>query len=113
MWLPVFVMVLVIVPRFEPSFKRLEEQGEFPQMTHWLVAFDRLNAASFYLPALLLALALLAVDEVVVRILRRKAWGNLWSWLWVAAVALAAMPAILLVVSGLLLPVFKMGSIAK
>jgi type II secretory pathway component PulF len=109
----VFVILLVIVPRFEPIFKRLEEKGELPHMTHWLVAFDRLNAASYYLSAFPLALALLAVDEVVVRILRRKAWGNLWSWLWVAAVALAAMPAILLVVSGLLLPMFKMGSTAK
>ena len=68
------------------------------------MAFDRLNAASFYLPALLLALAVLAVDEAVVRILRRKARGKLWSWLWVAAVALAAIPAGFLVVTGLLLP---------
>jgi type II secretory pathway component PulF len=113
MWLPVFVTLLVIVPRFEPIFKKLEEKGELPQMTHWLMAFDRLNAASFYLPALLLALAVLAVDEAVVRILRRKARGNLWSWLWVAAVALAAIPAIHLVVSGVLLPVFKMSSTAR
>jgi type II secretory pathway component PulF len=96
------VNLLVIVPRFEPIFKQLEEKGKLPQMTHWLMAFGGLNA-------LLLALALLTVAEVVVRILRRKARGNFWSWLWVAAVALAAMPAILLVIIGLLLPVFVMG----
>ena len=107
-WLPVFVMLLVIVPRFEPIFKTLEEKGELPQMARWLMAFVRLNAASFYLPALLLALAMLAVDEAVVRILRRKAMGILWSWLWVVAVALAAIPVILLVVNGLLQPVFNM-----
>jgi type II secretory pathway component PulF len=106
-------MLLVIVPRFEPIFKKLEEKGELPQMTHWLMAFVRLNAASFYLPALLFALAVLAIEEAGVRILRRKAMGNLWSWLWVAAVALAAIPVIRLVVIGLLLPVFKMGSTAK
>jgi hypothetical protein len=97
-------------PRYEQIFKKLEEKGELSQLTHWLMAFDRLNAASFYLAALLLALAVLVVDEAVVRILRRKARGNLWPWLWVAAVALAAIPAVVLVVSGLLLPVFKMSS---
>jgi type II secretory pathway component PulF len=106
-------MLLVIVPRFEPIFKTLEEKGELPQMTHWLMAFVRLNVASFYLPALLLALAMLAVDEAVVRILRRKAMGILWSWLWVVAVGFAAVPVMYLVVSGLLLPVFKMSSTAK
>jgi hypothetical protein len=110
MWLPVLVMVLVFAHRYEPIFKKLEEKGELPQVTQWLMAFDRVNVASFYLPALLLVLAVLVVDQVVVRFLRRKAGGNLWSWLWVAAVALAAIPAVVLVVSGLLLPVFKMSS---
>jgi len=112
-WLPVVVILLVTVPRFEPIFKKLEEKGELPQMTHWLMAFVRLNAASFYLPALLLALAVLAVGEAGVRILRRKAMGTLWSWLWLAAVALAAIPVIYLVVNVLLLAVFNMSSTAK
>jgi hypothetical protein len=113
MWLPMLVVVLVFAPRFEPIFKRLEEQGELPQLTRWLMAFDRLDTSFFYLPALLLALAVSVVDEVVVRTLRRRARGNLWSWLWVAAVALAAIPAGFLVVSGLLLPVFKMSSTVR
>jgi hypothetical protein len=109
LWLPVLVMMLVFVPRFEPIFMKLEECGELSWPTQWLMTFDRLNAACFYLPALLLAIALLAVDAVVVRHLRRKVRGSLWSWLWVAALALAAIPAMLLVLTGLLLPVFKMG----
>jgi hypothetical protein len=108
LWLPVLVLVLVFVPRFESIFMTLEERGELPQTTQWLIAFVRLNAECFYLPVLLLSVALLAVDAVVVRYLRRSVRGHLWSWLWVAALALAAIPAVLLVVTGLLLPVFKM-----
>ena len=66
-WLPVLVMVLVFAHRFEPIFTKLEEKGELPWLTQWLMAFDRVNAASFYLPALLLALAVLVVDQAVVR----------------------------------------------
>jgi len=107
------VLVIAFVPRYEVIFKRLEEKGELPQLTGWLVAFVHLDAACFHLPVVLVAIALLAADEAAVRLLRRRARGNLWSWLWVVAVGLAGVVAQVVIVAGLLLPVFHMGSTVR
>jgi len=34
------VLVLFFVPRFEPIFKRLEDKGELPTLTVWLIGFS-------------------------------------------------------------------------
>jgi hypothetical protein len=105
------VLVLVIdYARYDPIFERFEEKGELPQLTGWLVAFVRLDTACYHLPVLLVAIALLSIDEAAVRLLRQRARGNLWSWLWVVAAALAGFVALLVLRAGLLLLVFKMGS---
>jgi hypothetical protein len=98
-------MFLVFARRFKPFYVKLEEFGELPQLTNWFMTFESLNAAWFYLPILLLAIGLLAVDALVVRHLRPR--GKISYWLWVAAVALAAIPVALLVQFGLLSPVFR------
>ena len=113
LWLPVLAMLLVCARRFKPLFMKLEEYGELPQLTHWLMTYERLNAVCFYLPTLSLVIVLLAVDALVVRHLRRMGGTRIFYWLWVAAVALAAIPAALLVQFGLLSPVFRMVEITK
>jgi hypothetical protein len=107
--LPAFVMLLGCLPQFGPIFARLEQKGQLPELTRWLVAFARLNALSLYLPVLALVLALAAIDQAAVSRLRRRARGSLWSWIWVIAVALGGVVCQLLVVAGLLLPVIQMG----
>jgi type II secretory pathway component PulF len=109
-WLPVFAMVIGFVPRFDPVFQKLNEKGELPQLTGWLLAITHLDAACFHLPVVLVAVALLAVDEAVVRLLRRREDGNTWSWRWVVWVGLAGIVAVFIIVLGLLLPVFKFAS---
>jgi hypothetical protein len=104
------VAVLVYTPRYDSIFRKLEECGRLPQPTQWLVAISRLNVACFYVPALFLAIALFAVDAVMVRHLCRGVRGEFWSWLWVVAVALAALPAALLVIAAFILPIFAMGN---
>ena len=112
-WLPALVLVISFVPRFDPVFRKLTDKGELPQLTGWLVAFVQLDTACFHLPVVLVAIALLAIDEAAVRLLRRRARGNLWSWLWVVAAGLAGFVAQFVIVVGLLLPVFKMGSTVR
>jgi type II secretory pathway component PulF len=104
-------MVVGVVPRFRPIFNGLEAKGELPQLTSWLMAFVQLDTACFHLPVLFVVIALLAIDEAAVSLLRRQARGPLWAWLCLAAVALAAMPAIYLVVGALLLAIFEMGRV--
>ena len=107
-WLPVLAMFVVYTPRSQPLFIRLEECGELPQLTHWLMTFDRWNAAYFYVPSLLFAIDMLAIDALVVRYLRQRVRGEFLVRLWVTALALAAIPAAILVQLALLPPVFKM-----
>jgi hypothetical protein len=109
-WLPALLQVIDLVPRFNPVFQRLTEKGELPQLTGWLVAFVQLDTACFHLPVVLVAIALLAIDEAAVSLLRRRERGNLWSWLWVVAAGLAGFVAQFAIVVGLLLAVFKMSS---
>jgi len=106
----VFVLIIFFTPRFEPIFSRLAEKGELSQLTRWLVAFVGLNAECFYLPAVLTLIGLLCVDEAAVLLLRRRKRGSLWSWLWVIVVGVAGLLGCLVVVVGLLLPLFKMSS---
>jgi hypothetical protein len=112
-WLPAIVLVVYFAPRFVPIFQKLDEKGELPQLTSPLMAFVRLDTAYFHLPTAFVVIALLAVDEWAVRLLRRRARGSLWSWLWVAAASLAGIVAQFVIVSGLVLPVFKMGSAVR
>jgi hypothetical protein len=105
----VIVLVIGFVPRFETLFKKLEEKGELPQLTGWLMAFRQLDAACFHLLVVLLAITPLAVDEAAVRLFHRRARGNLWSWLCVGALGLAGAVAQVMIVVGLLLPVYRMG----
>jgi hypothetical protein len=104
------VLVIGFVPRYDIIFERLEEKGELPQLTGWLVAFVHLDAACLHLPVVLVVVGLLAADEAAVRLLRRRTRGNLWSWLWVVGVGLAGVVAQVVIVEGLLLAVFHMGS---
>jgi general secretion pathway protein F/type IV pilus assembly protein PilC len=39
------VLVLFFVPRFEPIFKRLQEKGELPTITVWLIGFSHFMQA--------------------------------------------------------------------
>ena len=74
------------------------------------MALVQMDAAWFHVPIVLVALGLLAMDEAMVRRLRQRARGKLWSWLWVVAVGLAGLGAQLAIVVLLLLPMFKMAS---
>jgi len=112
-WLLFLMALLFIVPRFRPSFARLDEQGQLPGLTKLFFAFEWLNASCFYLPAFAVIIAFVLIDEGVVTLLRRRVRGTLWSWLWVAAVALAAMPALYSVVVAILLAVFEIGQTPK
>src|SRR5262249_10189715 len=107
-WLPVFVMFVLDARRFKPIFVKLEDRGVLPQVTHWLMTFEKLNAAYFYVPTLLFAIAMLAIDALVVCYLRPRARGNNLCRLWVTALALAAIPAAIVAQFGLLPPVVRM-----
>jgi hypothetical protein len=112
-WLAALVLVIAYVPRFEAIFKKLEEKGELPQLTGWLLTGMQRDAAYFHLPVVLVAVTLLALDEAAVRLLRRRTRGNLWSWLWVIAFGLVGLVAAVTVPVALLLPVFKMSSTVR
>lgn len=67
----------------------------------------------FFLPIVLVAVVLLAFDEAATSVLHRQVMGKLWSRLWVVAAGMAGVTAQLLIVAGLLLPMFRMGSVVK
>jgi hypothetical protein len=109
-WLPVIVIVIGIVPRFESVFQKIQEKGELPRLTHWLMALVQMDAACLHLPIVLGAVALLIIDEAAVRVFRQRATGTIWAWLWLLGAFLAGLAALFVIGVGLLLPVYKLGS---
>ena len=107
-WLPAIVLMVRVIPRFVPIFQKLDELGELPQPTKWLTAWVHVDTDCYHVPVVFLALALLAIDEWAVGLLRRKPNGNLRSWLWVTVVGLAGIVAEFVIVVGLLAPVFTL-----
>jgi type II secretory pathway component PulF len=109
-WLPVFFLLIGVVPRFDRIFRdfELNEKGELPLLTSWLMAFVHLDIACFHLPVVLVAITILAVDEAVMRWLRRRENGNTWSWRWIVCVGLAGFVAVFIIVLALLLPAISL-----
>jgi hypothetical protein len=109
-WLPALVLVFFFVPKYEPIFARLQSKGELPQLTVWLRAFVWFNQECYSLPALLLLIAFLAIDESVILLLRNRRSGLLLSWIWIAALVLAGLMSAVIVITAILLPIFQMSS---
>ena len=60
--MPFFVLLILFLPRFIPIFTKLEEKGELPTTTLWLLWLNRLNAATFGLPTVAFLTLLLLAD---------------------------------------------------
>jgi type II secretory pathway component PulF len=109
-WLPFFVLMIFVVPRFEPIFAKLEEKGELPSSSLWLMKLERVNEAVFPLPVLVFLTVLVLSDLGVVRAIGHRKHGMLLYWTWFAAVILLGLFACLLCAGALLLPVYGMSS---
>jgi hypothetical protein len=109
-WVPVLILIVVFVPRFGELFARLDESGELPAVTAWLLSLNRLNDALFYLPCLLFFVLLVVADVGAARLSRRSRRGKSLYWVWFVAVVVAGFLALNLVVVALLLPVMLMST---
>jgi type II secretory pathway component PulF len=109
-WLPFVGLLLLLLPRYDPIFARLEEKGELPALTGWLYALGQLNAATFGLPIVGLFVLLVLADLAVARLGRDSRRGRRIYWVWFALMLLLAGLACVLFFVGVLAPVFKMGS---
>jgi hypothetical protein len=107
--LAAYFLVALSLPRYEPLFAKLSEQGKLPELTRWLMAFSQFDTACFHLPIGLVIVAILALEEAVVRRLRRA----FWSWLCVLGVTLAAIPTLSLLVIAMLMPILILASEVK
>ena len=109
-WVPAFFVLVSRVPKFGPVFARLEDQQELPALTSWLMALARLNDSWFYLPTILLIVALVAVDRLMVRKLGSNEDAKRLLWLWLTLIGLGGLIAQILEALALVLPVFGMSS---
>jgi hypothetical protein len=81
----------LVMARLDRLFQALYDKGELPRLTRVFWGFARLNTAAFSLPAILLLLSLLMLDEVVVRALDGWPHAPLYSGLWFAFWLLAGL----------------------
>jgi hypothetical protein len=107
---PSLVILLWVYPQFTPIFSRLEQKGELPLVPSWIMAFLRFNALGYYAPMFVIVVALLDLDVGLVVLFRNK---QRWTfvpriWFWAMVVFLVLLPVVL--VYGLLAPVFIMSS---
>jgi len=105
-WLPSFALLLFYLPRFEPIFMRLEQQGELPALSAGVLRFAHLSQAWYGLPALVCFTLIVVADIRVGRTLGRL---RALYWAWFAAVIALGLLTALLIVLAMLLPAFKMG----
>jgi hypothetical protein len=77
-WLALFWCIVYFVPIFRPIFAKLQEKGGLPPLAAFLVHFDQLNEAWYYLPTFVLAVVFVVFNEAVFGYLRRRGNGRLW-----------------------------------
>jgi type II secretory pathway component PulF len=107
-WWPALVLVAFFVPTFEELFSELQERGELPALTAWLMCFSRLNEALFYLPCLLVLALLVGADVAVARLLQRSRRCQPLYWAWLVGAIVTGILAAFLVVVALMLPIMRM-----
>jgi len=109
-WVPTLALVLLVVVQFKPIFEKLEKKGDLPTLIAFLMSFVRINDSAFFLPVLALMLGSLILDALVVALLRKSQKADSLVDNWVAAVCCLSMVAAVVVVIGMVLPVFKISA---
>jgi hypothetical protein len=107
-WAPALALVVLFVPRFSSLFGALDDRGELPRSTAWLMWFGQVNERLWYAPCLLLLVLLVAVDMAAAHFLQRSPWGRSVYWAWFALVIVLGLIAVNAVVVVLVLPVYMM-----
>jgi type II secretory pathway component PulF len=106
-WLPFFALIIFFVPQFTPIFTKLEEIGELPLSTSWLVVFSRLSTTAFGLPVAVFFAVLLISNHLIWRMRPRVKFGKALYRSWAALVIGSAIVAFLWVPTALSLPVLR------
>ncbi len=107
-WAPALALVVLFVPRFSSLFAALDDRGELPRSTAWLMWLGQVNERLWYAPCLLLLVLLVAVDMALAHFLRRSRWSRSAYWAWFALVIVLGLIAFNAVVVVLVLPVYMM-----
>lgn len=103
-WLPLYGLMVFLVPRYGPIDEKFEQVGDLSQPARWFWAFARFDEARVFLPSLLAIILLLAWAEWIMdaaRLPQRRRFA------WAAAVACAGPVACGILVKALMLPVFR------
>jgi hypothetical protein len=84
-WLPPLGLLFYFLHQHGPFLQELAERDELPRVVRSCYRFGQLNALSYYLPAVLIAITVLTVDEAAAVLLRRGQWDGLRAW-WVGVI---------------------------
>ena len=101
-WLPLIGLIVFYVPMLEVMFSPLQERGELPAVTEWVMWFSALNQRLFFVPILLFLVLLLLADAHVVSLAERS---QQLYWMWLTGIVVVSCLAAGIVVLALLLPV--------
>ena len=112
-WLPFAWGLLFVLPHFDPIFVKLEEQGELPALTHWIVWFGRLNRDFFAVPLLFGFSLLISADMGLADWSQSRPGRTRVFRVWFPSTAVWGIVAFLLLMLGILSPVVRMSSLAK
>jgi type II secretory pathway component PulF len=101
-------VLVFAVPQFKPIFDKFEKDGDLPDLTRWMIALFQINQIGYCVPLFAVVAAFLAFDAGIGAILRQPKHGKSLIWFWFLAACCVLVGLFLLMVCGLLLPVFKM-----
>src|SRR5262245_37951705 len=85
-WLPPLCVMVWYLPQYAVLYRKLDERGELPGLTHSALAFVRLNQACYYLPAVVAFVGGVTVAEALLCALCRARQDRLGGWAWRAEV---------------------------
>jgi hypothetical protein len=111
-WVPALTALVWFLPKFRPIFSRLDEKGELPVLTHYIMAASELIRSPWGLPAIVALAILILTDICVERGLRRSTVGHSLYRFWFGLMIACAPILFVLSLVAILLPGFKMSASA-
>ena len=109
-WVPALLIFALAVPKFFELFDQLQQRGELPALTSYVLAAARFSRTLFHAPVAVFLIGLIASDMASAHLSRRQQSSWLHSFRQ-AAICTCGMIAAAAIVISLLLPLIHMSTI--
>lgn len=106
-WAPALLIFALAAPKFVEIFDELQQRGELPALSSYVLAAARFSRTLFHAPVAIFLIGLIVSDIAIADLSQRR--KILWlHGFWQAAICSCGMIAAAVIVISLLLPIIRM-----